>query len=823
MARAAFQKTSFNGGELSPLLDGRADLGKYANGCTVLENFLPTVQGPVYRRPGTRFVDDLGSSDPVLVPFIYNREQTYILAIGSVIRLYTGEGVVESSPGVPYTFGAGVWSAPPRRADGRSRLSYTQSGDILFVCDADGGKPLMAIKRLGALSWTVEPYTLANPPLEDWNTATCLLYSQLADGTTAAADEFYLAVNVGKVAGQMLANGTGGWTGRATSLAANAVADSPLYSDRRGKIAIDFASHVAEPVRWDPSSGSPVFTAFGGTIDFQAAGWYYNYMVASAGRVHLTQLQVDGILSSEVNNEYNRDKYIGNGAVVFEILESGIADKYRLTSGTEYDIICARVRLADGPENEWREPAQFKNMGNIGIAWDSLSGNRASTSYKVGRWAWASVRDYAIASGDESLQHAGVAPDSVALFRERLWLGSARDIWASQAGGFNNFNDRDGAGLVAADSALALTLLAGDLAPVSWMAPSGRLILGSAGGERAIGEQNISNAFGPQNVKVDVTAATGSVDVVPALVGNDILFLDRTGRRLYRSTLGEGGQAFQNLSALADHIGLASPFVAMAWREIPTPVLFLASQAGDLVGVTFDASQEVVAWSRHVLGGGGLVRDLGCIPSADGTRDNLWLLVEHTVLGVQRFYLEVMPDEYRMGMPIEDARFLDCSLVYDGVPADVISGLDHLEGETVQAVGDGFALGEFAVSVGSITLPQEYSKISVGLHAPSRLRTMRVHLGADDGVAMGKKIRIHKAAVRLVDTVNIQTGWAFDKLVRQDFREPGMAMDAAIPGQTVERVVSFPGTYDGDGYVCIQQDLPLPCTIVALAIEFEVN
>lgn len=780
MARAAFQKTSFNGGELSPLLDGRADLGKYANGCTILENFLPTVQGPVYRRPGTRFVDDLGASDPVLVPFIYNREQTYMLAIGSVIRLYTGEGIVESSPGVPYTFGAGVWSAPPRRADGRSRLSYTQSGDVLFVCDAEGGLPLMAIKRLGALSWTVEPYELVSPPDGEFlggDKPTCYIIGSLNPDPFDPEYRYLFHAN------------------RAT----NAADWVSFFSDAniRGKFCIDlskqttFYSNLGKYPNWAPG-----IVVTDGDIITNGGRYYVATENATLGSEPLTHTDLGGPRDSIM-------QYIGNGIVWFDIIESDV------DVSTVFGWRGAKVKFATAPKNEYRGEHLFV------YPWPG--------SFDVCRTiAPAELIDWVNPEGSGYVVR-GVRPDNVSIFRDRLVISSNRNLWVSIAGDLPNFARLDTSGQVVADMGMSLDLLSGDLSPISWMAPSDRLILGSNGGERAIGEQNISNAFGPTNVKVDVTSATGSVDVGPALVGRDVLALDRTGRRLYRSTLGEGGQAFQNLSALADHIGLASPFVAMAWREIPTPVLFLASQAGELVGVTFDASQEVVAWNRHVLGGGGLVRDLGCIPSADGTRDNLWLLVERTVLGVQRFYLEVMPDEYRMGMPIEEARYLDCSLVYDGAPADVISGLDHLEGETVQAVGDGFALGEFTVSVGSITLPQEYSKISVGLHAPSRLRTMRVHLGADDGVAMGKKIRIHKAAIRLVDTVNIQTGWAFDKLVRQDFREPGMAMDTAIPGQTVERTMSFPGTYDGDGYVCIQQDLPLPCTIVALAIEFEVN
>lgn len=416
---------------------------------------------------------------------------------------------------------------------------------------------------------------------------------------------------------------------------------------------------------------------------------------------------------------------------------------------------------------------------------------------------------------------SGVYPDNVTIFRDRLVLSSNRSVWISIAGDLPNFSRLDTSGQVVADMGMALDLLAGDLSPVSWMAPSDRLVLGSPGGERTIGEQNVANAFGPTNVKVDVTAATGSVDVGPALVGRDILMLDRTGRRLIRTGLTQDGQGFANLSALADHLGLASPFIAMAWREVPTPVLFLASAAGQLVGCTFEPSQDVASWHRHNLGG--LVRDVVAIPSLDGTRDDLWLLVERTILGNQVFYLEVMPDDYRMGLQVEDARYLDSSVSYTGVPADEFSGLGHLEGESVQAVGDGFVYTGLTVHLGAVTLPQEHSKVTIGKYQPARVRTMRLHLGADDGVNMGKTARNLKASARLVDTVNLNAGGSFSKMNKLDFRDGGQAMDVAVPTQTEERTWSPRGGYSAEAYLCLEQDQPLPATIVSLGLEFEVN
>jgi len=49
MARVAAQLTNFTGGELSPRLDGRNDLTKYAAGCKTLENFVVYPHGAAAR------------------------------------------------------------------------------------------------------------------------------------------------------------------------------------------------------------------------------------------------------------------------------------------------------------------------------------------------------------------------------------------------------------------------------------------------------------------------------------------------------------------------------------------------------------------------------------------------------------------------------------------------------------------------------------------------------------------------------------------------------------------------------------------------------
>ena len=100
MARVAVQLTNFTGGELSPRLDGRNDLAKYASGCKTLQNMVVYPHGSSARRPGTTFVAEVKTSSAKtrLIPFEFSTTQTYILEFGNnYIRFYKDSGAILES------------------------------------------------------------------------------------------------------------------------------------------------------------------------------------------------------------------------------------------------------------------------------------------------------------------------------------------------------------------------------------------------------------------------------------------------------------------------------------------------------------------------------------------------------------------------------------------------------------------------------------------------------------------------------------------------------------------------------------------------------
>lgn len=187
-------QTSFNAGELSPLLKGRPTLDKYRNGCETLENFIPQIQGPARKRPGTRFVAEVKDSADAtrLLPFEYSTTQAYVLEFGDLyIRFYLDGGVVESSPGVPYEIVSPYTSAQ------LAALEYAQSADVIYITHPE--HPPYKLARVSALSWTITAVTFAWPPFNDENVGTTTLTASAVTGniTLTASASLFVAADVG--------------------------------------------------------------------------------------------------------------------------------------------------------------------------------------------------------------------------------------------------------------------------------------------------------------------------------------------------------------------------------------------------------------------------------------------------------------------------------------------------------------------------------------------------------------------------------------------------------------------------------------------------
>ena len=182
--------------------------------------------------------------------------------------------------------------------------------------------------------------------------------------------------------------------------------------------------------------------------------------------------------------------------------------------------------------------------------------------------------------------------------------------------------------------------------------------------------------------------------------------------------------------------------------------------------------------------------------------------------------IEFLEDPYTDDVPIEAGFFVDSGLSYQGAPTTTISGLDHLEGETVALLVDGATHPDRVVSGGSVTLEREGSQVHAGLAYEPAIETLRLNPPDPLGSSQGKLkrvphivFRLHRSGEGIVVSDPDDANVASQLL---EFRDPDDPMDSPPPLFSGDAVLSYEGGSSREARVRIAQPHPLPFTLVAL-------
>lgn len=152
-------------------------------------------------------------------------------------------------------------------------------------------------------------------------------------------------------------------------------------------------------------------------------------------------------------------------------------------------------------------------------------------------------------------------------------------------------------------------------------------------------------------------------------------------------------------------------------------------------------------------------------------------------------------------------------------PVTTLSGLDHLEGMTLNVLGDGNVFSNKVVVNGSITLEHSASAIVAGLPYTAQLKSLYVDVG--DPTIQGKLKKLSTLTVRVDQSRGLKAGSSFSTLVeiKERTNEP-MGQPIGLQSRD-ERVVIDP-SWNPYGQICLQQDYPLPATILGIIPELTV-
>lgn len=142
---------AFTGGEISEEVANRVDLDKYQYSVLQAYNCLVKPHGPIYRRPGMKFIGRTKYNDKqcILVPFNGEQGTDYLLEIGEqYIRVYKNGEYLNAELVTPYT------------ADILAELRFVQSADTMFI--ASGKYPVKQLARYSETDWRFSDFEITN-------------------------------------------------------------------------------------------------------------------------------------------------------------------------------------------------------------------------------------------------------------------------------------------------------------------------------------------------------------------------------------------------------------------------------------------------------------------------------------------------------------------------------------------------------------------------------------------------------------------------------------------------------------------------------------
>jgi hypothetical protein len=840
MAKNAPALESFNAGELSPDMAGRVTNEKYAVGCDTLQNFIPRIQGGARRRAGTRFVQPVKTSSQRtwLRKFIFSQAQAYQIEFGvGYIRFYTNHGQVLSG-GNPYEIASPYTAGMLTNSDNTCGLQIEQSADVLYI--ACRGYWPMTLKRLAPTNWVLSPYAPPDGPFLNQNTASSpALYVSSTSGLTAVIKstapifdptDAPTATSPGRLVRiDVQYFNVPTWT----TAIAYAVGDYARFNGNTYQ-ALNAATSGPNP---------PVHTYGIGWDGKNGVQWVYVDSGYGIGQVaaYTSSTQVTVNISPFAGQTGTSQKrYYKFPAAVTGVTAS-------ITAITQANP--AVVTTSAPHTYSVGDPVYLTGVGGMSQITEQSYVITATTSSTFTLGAVDSTSYSAYTSGGTSIKNAsinwslgawgqglagftGSFPACVGFFADRLfWAGGIQ--WWGSAPGIYTSHTQDLFSQVTAACAINGIIASQDVDAITFLAQTIVLLIGTKGGEFALSPITTTQPLGPSNTQVVKQSKWRSRSIRSEIIGTSNFYVQASGKKVLAQDYNFYLNVFDssNQTRLANHIAgytVTSGLIDIAWHQEPYETLWGVRNDGVLVGYVFDRQDNVTGWHEHLMGGtvagAAVVECVSVIPAPDGTRDEVWMIVNRTIGGVTVRSVEYIEKDFETGDLQNSMCYVDMSGVYNGAATTTVTGLSYLNGETVSVLRDGGGHRDCVVSSGQITLDYPGSVVQVGLKCPANLITMDIEGGADVGTAQGKVKRASSVSVRVKNTLGGYVGMAGGTLDPMQPNVNTTNLGTPPPLLTGDAArVSFPGDFDTRCKIQIQQKDPFAMEVLAIFPIITVN
>ncbi len=719
MPKVSPLQTNFSGGELGPLSEGRVELEKYDTGLEECLNFIPTIEGPIDRRPGSRFVTTVKdpSKPPRFIPFKLSNALQYIVEAGeNYFRFYTQGGQVVTNGtsfpiggvvhlGNPFLYTTntqpsngvlpfwGVRSDPFLVKDNEGKqmfggtnfvtgsilefatpydfnmvqnISWAQKGDTLWIFHSS--IPTYTLQRFGPQDWDLKPFRPNDGPYLPLN-------SRRVTGDLINGQLMVLPVTAN------ITSGTKGGTTRgltATILAHSTCVIANAIDDGQGRVKVFVKTnhnfqdgqsvYVAGvqmsggPASWNNTTGP---TPGDGTSS-ESSVWKINVVNASSFI----------LLSSQFS-----DTYLGSGRVTASIFkQTDLGRNFAFYSfGQRYSgylITGSNLFSLDPAITPTWNPSLMKFSFDLdSVDATAFTGTTISTVFQFG--VYDRVNGY---------------PSVGTLHQDRLVMagapGRATEFAASKVSNYQTFSTNEASSLIVTDqNALQFNLLSESSDPLRWVLSGQQgLYFLSTSTEFLVSPSRLGEALTPTNINNDVIGEYGSGNVKPVKFGEAVIYAQNSERKIRELRFFANLQSFKsnNITSLSDHIGYPD-IDGLEVQKETIPLVWAYKSDGNLISMCYarDDSQAVAGWVRHQLGGqsdsGGTapkVKAFAAMRDSTGRYDQLWMAVQRYINGTSTVTVEYLNEPYRhrdTSQKVRDAYFVDCGATYDS--SIVIAGI----------------------------------------------------------------------------------------------------------------------------------------------------
>lgn len=814
-------QATFGRGELSPKLASRADLDHFKMGLAVCQNWLVMRQGGLKRRPGTQFIAEVkDSSRPVrLIPFIFSASQAYVLVLNAgVFRVYALGGRVGS-----------VEVAHPYADADLSSLDYDQTNDVLDITHRAYQPERIA--RQSDTSWSIGPVAALDGPYLPLNgTTTTVSFSdtgnaipRMTSNTTPSGTASASDVAAGFAAFNAFDRSpNGGWILQGTSAWLQ-------YTFPAAKVIVGYAIQAGNGiVSADPTNNGMINAPKSWTFEgYDGTNWViidsqYGQVQWSLGEIRTyTFKNAISFTSYRLNvSANNGGGYLGLAELTMQedpATATPITITASSTTGINNDTgfqssDVSRFITALGPDSMFHA---FKIVSVTSttvvtaVATDPpMIVVKSSSQWKLGAWS--------ITSG---------WPAHVCTFEGRKAYARTdtqpNGVWMTKSGGYGTALDFSISVPTEDDDAITFTLT--DVNEIQWIAESQEMLMGTAGAARTLGRDSENLPFSASNFRQSLASTYASQAVRPVKVGTSTLFVSTFGKAMREFTRNDNGIDYStpDISILSEHL-VQSGITEMTYAQEPDSIVWLPVGNGELVGLTYEKDQDMAGMHHHQLGGDGFVEACCTIPGTD--RNELWMVVRRTINGATKRYIERMAAPFEAAtMDPAQAWYVDCGLQYAGTPVTTVSGLSHLEGQTVSILADGAREADAVVTSGSVSLASGRAAgvITAGLSMTSRARTLPSPLSMGDGSGLGRRKKVVFGKVDILETGSLMVGRDQSSVEEIDYRHTTDALGAAPPLKTGFCTARFQSSWSDEGQLEMIATGPLPATIRSLTLALE--